>query len=147
MALGTDGVSSNNTTDLFEDMKIAAMLQNGVEHDPLALLPSDALRMATVNGAKTLGREDLGSLEPEKGADLFFIDTRKLELTGTLHDPRNLLARAGVTGETALTMVNGRVVFRDGHFPGVDEEGLAREGEAVCTRVLREPFDAFHNLC
>lgn len=57
VALGTDGVSSNNTTDLFEDMKLAAMLQNGVTGDPLALLPSDALRMATVNGAKALGRK------------------------------------------------------------------------------------------
>ena len=75
------------------------------------------------------------------------IDAGKLELTGTLHDPRNLLARAGVTGETALTMVNGNVVFRDGVLTGVDEYALAQEGEAVCTRVLREPCEAFWNLC
>ena len=58
----------------------------------------------------------------------------------------HLLARAGVTGEAALTMVNGQVVFQDGHFPGVDERALAREGEAVCTKVLREPCEAFHHL-
>ena len=52
----------------------------------------------------------------------------------------------GVTGHVKLTMVNGRVVFADGHLTGVDERKLAREGEAVCTRVLREPCEAFHHL-
>ncbi len=108
--------------------------------------PYDMLKIATVNGAKTLGREDLGSLEPEKGADLFMVDTGVLELAGTLHDPRNLLARAAVTGPVALTMVNGKVVFKDGVLTGVDERALAEEGEAVCTRVLREPCEAFHGL-
>ena len=104
------------------------------------------LKIATANGAKTLGRPDLGSLEPNKGADLFMVDANALELTGTLHDPRNLLARVGVTGTVALTMVNGRVVFRDGQLLGIDEQDLARQGEATCTRVLREPCEAFHNL-
>ncbi len=120
------------------------MAQQGPER---LYFPYEMLKIATVGGAKTLGRTDLGSLEPEKGADLFMIDAGKLELTGTLHDPRNLLARAGVTGETALTMVNGNVVFRDGVLTGVDEYALAQEGEAVCTRVLREPCEAFWNLC
>lgn len=104
------------------------------------------LKIATVNGAQDLGRNDLGSLEPEKGADLFMVDAGVLELTGTLHDPRNLLARTGVTGNVWLTMVNGQVVFQDGHLTRVDEGKLAREGEAVCTKVLREPCEAFHNL-
>ena len=148
VSLGCDGSATNDSSSLLDSMRTAWMMQAWHSKQRGGCIsPYEMLKIATVNGAKTLGRDDLGSLEPEKGADLFFIDTRKLELTGTLHDPRNLLARAGVTGETALTMVNGRVVFRDGHFPGVDEEGLAREGEAVCTRVLREPFDAFHNLC
>ena len=43
-------------------------------------------------------------------------------------------------------MVNGQVVFQDGHLTRVDEGKLAREGEAVCTKVLREPCEAFHNL-
>ena len=56
VCLGTDGVSSNNCTDFFGDMKLAAILHNGANCDPLALLPIDALRMATVNGGKALGR-------------------------------------------------------------------------------------------
>ena len=147
VSLGCDGSATNDSSSLLDSMRTAWMMQAWHSKERGGCIsPYDMLKIATVNGAKTLGRDDLGSLEPEKGADLFFIDAGKLELTGTLHDPRNLLARAGVTGETALTMVNGKVVFRDGHFPGVDERGLAREGEAVCTRVLREPCEAFHNL-
>ena len=67
-------------------------------------------------------------------------------MISTLHDPKNLLARTGVTGYVDLTMVNGKVVFRDGELTGVDERKLAREGEEVCTKVLRNPCEAFHHL-
>ena len=147
VSLGCDGSATNDSSSLLDSMRTAWMMQ--AWHSKTrggCISPYDMLKIATVNGAKTLGRSDLGSLEPEKGADLFMIDAGKLELTGTLHDPRNLLARTGVTGETALTMVNGRVVFRDGVFPGIDERALAREGEAVCTKVLRQPCEAFRNL-
>ncbi len=85
-----------------------------------------------------MGRNDIGTLEPGKGADLFMIDTDKLELSGVLHDPANLIARVRVTGPVWLTMVNGSVIFRDGMLQGVDERKLAEEAEAVCTRVIRD---------
>lgn len=148
LSLGCDGSATNDSSSLLDSMRTAWMMQAWHSKAQSGCIsPYEMLKIATVGGAKTLGRTDLGSLEPEKGADLFMIDAGKLELTGTLHDPRNLLARAGVTGETALTMVNGNVVFRDGVLTGVDEYALAREGEAVCTRVLREPCEAFWNLC
>lgn len=55
IALGTDGVSSNNNHDMFEEMKFAAILHNGVTHDPLALLPRQVLAMATRDGARPWG--------------------------------------------------------------------------------------------
>lgn len=148
VSLGCDGSATNDSSSLLDSMRTAWMMQAWHSKERGGCIsPYEMLKIATVNGAKTLGRTDLGSLEPEKGADLFMVDAGKLELTGTLHDPRNLLARAGVTGPVALTMVNGRVVFKDGMLLGVDERELARQGEAVCTRVLREPCEAFHNLC
>lgn len=147
VSLGCDGSATNDSSSLLDSMRTAWMMQ--AWHSKQrggAISPYEMLKIATVNGAKTLGRPDLGSLELEKGADLFMIDAGVLELTGTLHDPRNLLARVGVTGPVALTMVNGTVVFRDGHLTGVDERDLARRGEEVCTRVLREPCEAFRNL-
>ena len=73
VCLGTDGVSSNNCTDFFGDMKLAAILHNGANCDPLALLPIDALRMATVNGGKALGRLT-GRIEGGYDADLILVD-------------------------------------------------------------------------
>ncbi len=147
VSLGCDGSATNDSSSLLDAMRTAWMMQAWFSKERGGCIsPYDMLKIATVNGAKTLGREDLGSLEPEKGADLFMVDAGVLELAGTLHDPRNLLARAGVTGPVALTMVNGKVVFKDGVLTGVDERALAEEGEAVCTRVLREPCEAFHGL-
>lgn len=147
VSLGCDGSATNDSSSLLDSMRSAWMMQ--AWHSKQrggSISPYEMLKIATINGAKTLGRMDLGSLEPDKGADLFMIDASALELTGTLHDPKNLLARVGVTGPVALTMVNGRVVFEDGHLTGVDEHDLARRGEETCTRVLREPCEAFQNL-
>ena len=84
-----------------------------------------------------MGRSDIGTLEAGKGADFFMIDTEKLEYSGGLHDPANLIARMGATGPVWLTMINGKVVYRDGVLQGVDEKKLADEAESVCTRVIR----------
>jgi len=147
VSLGCDGSATNDSSNLLDSMRMAWMMQAFYSKERGGCIsPYEMLKIATVNGANTLGRPDLGTLEPEKGADLFMIDAGKLELTGTLHDPKNLLARAGVTGYVDMTMINGKVVFKDGRLCNIDEYELARKGEEVCTRVLREPCEAFHNL-
>ena len=141
VSLGCDGSATNDSSNELDALRMAYLMQ--AYHTKArggCASAYDMLRVATVNGAKMLGRHDLGSLEPEKGADLFMIDTNCLELAGALHDPKNLLARVGVTGPVWMTMVNGKVVYKDGHLTGVDEEKLAREGEEVCTKVLRDEF-------
>lgn len=99
--------------------------------------------MATINGAKTLGREDIGSLEIGKAGDFFSIDTTKLEMTGLLHDPKNMIARGGVVGPTQMTVVGGEIVSKEGRLVNVDEKELNKKGEEVCTRVLRNTTHAF----
>ena len=74
---------------------------------------------------------------------MFMIDTETLELAGALHDPCNMLARVGQTGPVWMTMINGKVVYKDGELQGVDEKKLAAEGEAVCTKVIRQPNEAY----
>ena len=73
VALGTDGVASNNNHSMFEEIKLAAILHKGVTGDPMAVSAFEALAMATVNGAKALGR-DAGVIAPGKIADLILID-------------------------------------------------------------------------
>jgi hydroxyatrazine ethylaminohydrolase len=82
----------------------------------------------------------LGSLAVGQGADLFLVDAGRIEFAGTLHDPKNLLPRCGVTGPTAMTMVAGNVVWRNNEFPGLDEAALLAAAESHCTKLLRDEF-------
>jgi len=126
VALGTDGVSSNNTTDMFEDMKLAALLQNGVRLDPLALTAWDALAFATVNGAKGLGRPETGSIEVGKWADLVLLKEDALSLT-PCHDAANNIAYAAHGGDVALNMCRGKIIYENGEFLTIDAEKTRRE--------------------
>ncbi len=144
LSLGCDGSATNDSSNLLDAMRIAYLMQTFYTKERGGSVSAyDILKMATINGAKTLGRPDLGSLEEGKAADLFMIDTNKLELAGALHDPKSILPRVSLTGPVWLTMINGKVVYKDGELTGIDEEKLLAEGEAVCTRVLRQPSEAF----
>jgi len=126
VALGTDGVSSNNTTDMFEDMKLAALLQNGVRCDPLALTAWDALEFATVNGAKALGRSDTGSIQAGKWADLILLDGEAVNLL-PCHDAANDIAYAAHGSNVVLNMCRGKVIYENGTFLTIDAERTRRE--------------------
>ena len=145
LSLGCDGSATNDSSNLLDSLRMAYLMQaNHSKERGGSMSPYELLKVATINGAKTLGRgEKLGSLEPGKAADLFMVDTGTLEMAGTLHDPKNLLARAGITGPVWLTMVNGKVIYKGGIFTGIDERQLAREGEDTCTRVLRSQCEEF----
>lgn len=144
ISLGCDGSATNDTSSLLDSLRMGYLMQTW--HTKVrggSVSAYDMLKVATVNGARTLGRPDLGSLEPGKGADLFMVDVEKLEYAGALHDPKNFLARVGATGPVWMTMINGRVVYKDGELQGIDEEKLAADGEAVCTRVIRQGNEAY----
>ena len=147
ISLGCDGSATNDSSSLLDSLRVAFMMQAYHTKERGGCVSAyDMLKTATVNGAKTLGRPDLGSLEAGKAADLFMIDTEQLELTGTLHDPGNLLARAGVTGPVWMTMCNGKIIYQDGRLIGIDEKALAEKGEEVCSRVLRKDSEAFRGF-
>jgi hydroxyatrazine ethylaminohydrolase len=138
VSLGVDGSSTNDSSNLLDSLRIAYIMQ--AYHSKSrggSVSPYDMLKVATVNGAGTLGRNDSGSIEAGKAADLFMIDTNVLELTGTLHDPKNLLASVGITGPVWMTMINGKVVYANGHLTGVDEQALSKKGEKICNEVMR----------
>ena len=138
LSLGCDGSSTNDSSNLLDSLRMAYLMQSFHSKERGGSPTSyEMLKLATVGGAQMMGRNDIGSLEVGKGADLFMIDTEKLEYSGALHDPANLIARMGATGPVWLTMINGKVVFRDGVLQGIDEKGLAEEAEEACTRVIR----------
>ena len=125
VALGTDGVSSNNSHDLFEEIKLAAILHNGVSCDPLAVPAAGALRMATANGAAALGRKS-GRIAPGYDADLFLVDFSHPNLI-PCHDVCSNLAYAARGGDVAMNMARGKVIYKDGDFLTIDIERVKRE--------------------
>lgn len=125
VALGTDGVSSNNCTDLFGDLKIAAILQNGANCDPLALLPGEALAMATANGGKALGRQT-GRIQAGYDADLILVDFDAVNLT-PCHDVISNLVYAAHGSNVTMNMARGKVIYENGEFLTIDMDRVKRE--------------------
>lgn len=122
VALGTDGVASNNNTDLFEEMKFAATIHNGVSHDPLALLPQDVLAMATRDGAKALGR-NTGRIAPGCTADLILVDFDRPHLT-PCHSVADHLVYSARGSDVVMNMARGKVIYKDGTFFTLDLEQI-----------------------
>ena len=138
IGLGADGAASNDNSNLMHCIHSAYMLQCLVAKTRRHPVPAPAafLHYATQGGADLLGRSDIGSLLPGKAADLFAIDTRRLDYVGTRHDPVSLIAKVGIGMAVDMTMVNGRIIWRDGAFPGLDEGALFQRAEAALHRIL-----------
>ena len=132
---------------MLETLRLAYLMQTFRNKDRTGCpRPYDILKMGTAGGAKTLGREDIGYLAPSMAADFFLVDVGTLEFAGALHDAKNILPKLGVSGPVDMTVINGKIVFEDGALPGINERQLAREGESVCTRVLRKNCSVFQRL-
>lgn len=124
VGLGVDGSASNDSSNLLADLRICYLLHRLHSGDK-APSAYDILKIATKGGAELLGRgHDLGSLEVGKAGDLFLIPSEQLELVGTLHDPRSVFGTVGYYKPVAYTVVNGRVVVKEGRLARVDEEVL-----------------------
>ena len=122
IALGTDGVASNNATDLFGEMKFAATIHTGVSRDPLAIRPMDVLRMATCDGAKALGRK-AGKIEAGYTADLILVDFHRPNLT-PCHSVADNLVYSATGRDVVMNMARGNIIYKDGTFFTLDLEKI-----------------------
>jgi len=141
LSLGCDGSATNDGSNLLDSMRMAYVLQtlHGKSRGG-SVSPYHILKIATAGGAEMLGRCDIGSLEAGKCADLFMVDSERLEFSGALHDPMNMIARIGATGPVWLTMVNGVVRYKDDVLVGVDEKELARKAEDAWSQGIKQHF-------
>ena len=135
LGLALDGSASNDGNSLLEELRTAYLLHR-LTSSSRAPSGYDLLKMATAGGARLLGRTDIGSLEVGKCADLFLIDSRRLELVGAALDPKNVLATVGVRGAVDYTVVQGKVTVRRGRLATMDEEKLAFEANRACMAYL-----------
>jgi len=119
VALGTDGCASNDDLDMFEEMRLAALLAKGVAKDPTALPAWDVIDMATANGAKALGLDDVGEIAVGKRADLCVVDLDKPHLQPCL-DVASLVVYAMKSSDVVQTIVDGEVLYDRGRFTTID---------------------------
>jgi cytosine/adenosine deaminase-related metal-dependent hydrolase len=133
VGLGVDGSASNERSDLFLEVKQALLVARGRD-GPTALTVREALELGTRGGAALLRRDDLGSLEPGKRADLAVWRTDGLELGGAAADPVAGLVLSGPHRVDRL-YVGGEEVVRDGRLVRADEEEIAREHRIQARRL------------
>ena len=124
LAIGTDGAASNNDLDMLGEMRSAALLAKGFSGDATALSTQQALEMATINGARTLGiEEETGSLEKGKAADIIAIKLDSLE-TQPVYDPLSSLVYSCSRESVEHVWVAGRQLLKDRHLITLDESEL-----------------------
>lgn len=130
VGLGTDGCASNNNLDLFSEMDTAAKLHKVHAMDPTVVDAVTVLRMATIQGARALGLQDItGSLEIGKKADVIVIDTHKPHLT-PIYNAVSHLVYAASGNDVTHSVINGKLVMEDRKLLTLDlDEIIARSRE------------------
>lgn len=120
VSLGTDGCASNNTHDLFEEIKLASLLAKGISLDPTVIPAYTALKMATINGAKAQGREkEVGMLAVGMQADVIMLNTDAPHLF-PMYDPAAAAVFSARGSDVLMTMVQGKILYRNGQWLTID---------------------------
>jgi len=132
VGLAVDGSASNDSSHMLNEARMALLLQR-VGGGPEALGVRQALEMATLGGAAVLGRDDIGALEPGRAADLIAIDVERVEYAGA-GDVVAALVLCGPVG-VDLSIVDGRILVRDGRLVAMDLEALVRRQNRVAAQM------------
>lgn len=135
VGLGSDGAASNNTLDIWEQMRLAAMLQKHERGDARALTIAEALALATCEGARALGQgQTLGRLAPGYLADLVLVRLDGAHIQ-PVHDVGAALVYAARAGDVDTTIVDGRVLMRGRKLLTLDKAAIISEVAARAERL------------
>ena len=135
LALGTDGAISGNDLDMWLTMRLAASLPKGNTLDPKVMNAKTVLHMATLNGAKALGKEDkLGSLEVGKIADFIFVDMDKIHAV-PVFDPITHLVYSACKSDISDVFIGGKQVVKDGIICTFDINNVVEEVRALSPKI------------
>jgi len=127
VTLGTDGMAANNSHDLFEEMKMASLLQKYATNDPTAAPAAQVLSMATTSGAKSQGRaHESGMLTQGYDADMLLIDMDNPRQTAC-YGPMLNLAYSTTGRDVEMTICRGRVLYEKGEYKTIDIEKLLHD--------------------
>ncbi|MGB9959003.1 MAG: amidohydrolase family protein [Candidatus Bathyarchaeales archaeon] len=136
VSLGTDSPCSNNTADMFEVMKTAALLHKGVNRNPTLMPAQKVLSMATLDGAKALSWEkEIGSIEVGKKADIIIVNFAKPHLCPVYNEVSHLVY-AAKSADVETVMINGEIVMENRKLTKIDLEKVMETAEKAKNRLL-----------
>lgn len=136
VAIGTDGPASNNCLDMFREMFLVTGLQKAVCDDPEAVPAKEVLKMATVNGALSMGLDDCDVLAAGKKADVIMLDLDQPNMR-PLHNIEKNIVYSGSKQNVIMTMVAGKILYDHGEFfIGSSKEEIYKESEERAERIL-----------
>lgn len=135
VAIGTDGAASNNDLDLFNEARLAALVQKGVTGDPTVLPTEKVVSMLTIDGARAIGLEDrIGSVEVGKLADLAVIDFDPPNLT-PCYDIYSHLVYAISANDVSHVMINGNMLMQDRKMLTLDQDDIKARARSIAQNI------------
>ena len=135
VGLGTDGAASNNDLDMWEEMRLAALLQKVDKMDPEVLSASTVLRMATSGGAEAVGLGDkIGMLSVGMRADVIQVSFDDVHFVPT-YDVISHLVYVADEQDVASVVVDGKLLMRDGEFLTINTKRVAKEATEIAARI------------
>jgi 5-methylthioadenosine/S-adenosylhomocysteine deaminase len=138
VSLGTDSPCSNNTADMFETMKTAAILHKGINRNPTLMHAEKVLEMATIEGAKALSWEgEIGSIEAGKKADLAIISLKKPHLCPVYNESSHLVY-AVKSSDVETVIINGRIIMENRKLTTLNVENVMDMVNKAKSKLLDE---------
>ena len=136
VGLGTDGIGSTTTLDMFEEMKMASYLQKVKTKIPTSITAYEVLKMATIEGAKVLGLEDeIGTLEVGKKADMIFIKTDKIHLCPE-NDVCANIAYSANGADVDTVIIDGKVIMQNRKMLHSNEKEVMKQVKKIAKKLL-----------
>ncbi|MCG2677445.1 amidohydrolase family protein, partial [bacterium] len=136
ISLAVDGSASNDSSDMLGELRQCLLIhriKSGIESMPV----DDVLWMATRGGAEVLGRDDIGSIEVGKAADIILIDIKNLGYAGGMHDPIAAILFSGNSHIVDTTIVNGKILVQNGKLLNLDEEKVISRANKIASEMLK----------
>lgn len=135
VGLAVDGSASNDGSNLLEELRICYLLHRS-NWSNKAPTGYDILKLATKGSARVLGRKDIGELSVGKAADLFMINSNRIEFIGAEYDPKSILGTVGSKAPVDYTIIAGKVVVKDGKLTTIDEEKTVFEARKAVENLF-----------
>ncbi len=140
VAIGTDGAASNNSLDMFREMKFMNLVQKGFNMNPVAISAKKTVEMATINGAKAAGLNSMiGSIEVGKRADITIVDASS-PWAQPPHDPWSMIVYTLQGLHVKHVIIDGNIVLEEGSFVSLNVEEIKQEFIQAVERLKREAF-------